>query len=245
MGVNNLRGNIVKPGSTSFVVVIWIAAGCGGGGDAVPLADLGTEMGGAVCGKMAECCTMAELEEELLGASNQQECEAFYAGFLGQLFVPVLQDSVAAGRLVYDGEAMRACLDAYGALACADLRTALATGPDGACDGAFTGQVALGGACATDLDCVSGFCDGDAVDFEGNVTMGTCIQAPGVGQACADGDCDEGLYCDYAGGAPTCQATLADGSGCGADGDCASGSCNGASGGQGGTCGPSMTCDGM
>lgn len=188
---------------------------------------------------------MAELEEELLGASNQQECEAFYAGFIGQLLIPVLEDSVADGRLVYDGGQMRTCLDALAAIECSELRATLESGPAGSCDDPFTGQVAIGGVCANDVDCVSKLCDGDQVDFEGNVTTGVCAQMPSNGQACVDNTCGDGLFCDNTGGSPRCQPKLADGSGCSSDDDCTSGSCNGASGGQGGTCGASMTCDGL
>lgn len=231
--------------SIGFVCSLVGSACDGGGGDAVPLGSLGTEMGATMCAKMVECCTMAELEEELLGASNQQECEAFYAGFIGQLLIPVLEDSVADGRLVYDGDQMRTCLDAIAAIECSELRATLESGPSGTCDNPFTGQVAMGGACANDLDCVSAFCNGDQVDFEGNVTMGVCAQMPSNGQACVDNTCGDGLFCDYTGGSPTCRPTLADGSGCSSDDDCTSGSCNGASGGQSGTCGASMTCDGL
>lgn len=231
--------------SLGFVCCL-VGSACGGGGDdAVALAELDTEMGATMCAKMVECCTTAELEEELLGASNQQECEAFYAGFIGQLLIPVLEDSVAAGRLVYDGEQMRTCLDALAAIECADLRAALESGPAGSCEDPFTGQVAIGGMCANDVDCVTELCNGDQVDFEGNVTMGVCAQMPSNGQACVDNTCGAGLFCDYAGGSPTCQPELADGSGCSSDDDCTSGSCNGASGGQSGTCGAPSTCDGL
>jgi hypothetical protein len=220
--------------------------GCegGGGGGAVPIAELGNELGAIVCPKMVECCTQMELEDELLGASNETECEAFYAGFLGQLLVPVLEDSVAAGRLVYDGEAMRTCLDAYAAIDCADLPAALHAGGPGGCTDPFMGQVALGGMCANDVDCQSNLCDGGSTDFDGNITYGTCAEVPAIGQACVDGDCGAGAFCDYA-SAQTCQAQLADGASCGADGDCASGGCNGRMNGQPGTCGPRMACDGM
>lgn len=239
-------GIIVKKHFAYVVLMSAVVSGCGGGGDdAVPLADLGTEVGATMCAKMVECCTQQELEMELLGASNEMECQAFYAGFVGQLLIPVLEDSVADGRLVYDGQQMRTCLDALAAIECADLRAALEEGPAGSCDDPFTGQVALGGACANDVDCQSKLCNGDQVDFNGNVTMGTCIQIPSNGQACVDGACGPDSFCDYSGGAPTCQARLADGSGCGSNDDCASGACNGAMNGQGGTCGAPMTCNGL
>jgi hypothetical protein len=225
--------------------------GCDGGGDAsggdpVPLSELGTELGAATCAKMIECCTMAELEERLLGASTLEECEAFYAAFLGTLLIPVLEDSVADGRLEYDGAEARQCVDTFAALDCAELSATLDRGPTAGCESPFTGKVAVSGACASDSDCVSHLCDGDRVDFEGNVTMGMCAEVPGNGEACVDGDeCGPGLYCDTSGIDDVCAPTLADGAACRFDDDCTAGACNGNEDGGIGTCGASMQCDGI
>jgi hypothetical protein len=181
----------------------------------------------------------------LLGAETLEDSELFSTAVLGALLVPVLEDSVAAGRLRYDGEAMADCLDGMAALECSGLRDGLRGGVAGACGDPFIGLVADGGACANDADCVSDYCNGDRIDFEGNVTeLGVCARLPGQGQPCLDGDCADGLRCDTGGGS-ICQPRLADGLTCSRDDDCTSDECVGAGGGAEGTCGPSMTCDGQ
>ncbi|HUQ04432.1 MAG TPA: Dickkopf N-terminal cysteine-rich domain-containing protein [Kofleriaceae bacterium] len=234
------------------LVIVSVLSGCDdggggdGGGDPVPLSDLAAELGAATCAKMVECCTVEELEDQLLGASTLEECEAFYLGFLGQLFIPVMEDSVADGRLRYDGDETRRCIDAVAVVECADFPATLRGGLAGSCSSPFTGLVELAGECANDADCVSTLCDGDRVDFEGNVTMGVCARRPGNGEACADGDeCGAGLYCDTSGASDLCAPTLADGTTCRFDDDCTAGSCLGNDNGGMGTCGASMACDGL
>lgn len=218
--------------------VVTLAPACGGG-DSVPLSQLGGAMGETICAKMVECCTTEELMAELLGASNEGECREVYAGIIGGLLVPALEDSVNAGRMTYDGEAMAACLDTLAGISCAELRSAVRSGIGDSCEDPFIGHVATGGVCAGDPDCTSGFCNGDSIDFDGNITYGACADVPAIGQPCVDGDCP-GLRCDRQ--TTTCAAKLADGETCTFDDDCASDEC--VDGGTGSTCGRSMTCDG-
>lgn len=222
-----------------LALVTSLAAACGGG-DSVPLSELGGAMGETICAKMVECCTTEELMEELLGASNETECRQIYASFIGGLLVPALEDSVNAGRTTYDGEAMAACLDTLAGVSCAELRGAVRSGIGDSCEDPFIGHVEVGGMCAGDVDCISGFCNGDSIDFEGNITYGACAAVPAVGQPCVDGDCP-GLRCDRQ--TTTCAPRLADGETCTFDDDCASDEC--VDTGSGSVCGRSMTCDGV
>jgi hypothetical protein len=215
-------------------------AGCGG--DSVPLSELGSEMGKTICAKMVECCTAEELMDELLGATNQTECEELYNGLIGGLVVPQLEDSVASGRMRYDGGRMAECLDDLAAIECSELRGAIRGGPGTSCADPFTGLVDIGGACAGDVDCISSFCNGDSLDFEGNVMFGVCAQLPSDGQPCVDDTCGPGLRCDRQ--LDTCAPALADGMDCTFDDDCASGDCVDSTTGNG-TCGRTMTCDGQ
>jgi hypothetical protein len=215
-----------------------------GGDEPVPLSELDDRLGATVCARMVECCTTQELMDELLGAENQAECEALYTGFVGQLLIPALEDSVANGRLLYDGTKLPECLDGLAALACPELRGAIHGGLGNACSSPFTGLVELGGTCAGDVDCISHFCDGDSVDLEGTITFGTCTQLPTDGQPCVDDTCGPGLRCERDSQTGTCGPTFADGVACTYDDDCTSGDCVGPSG-SAGTCGDSMTCDGL
>ena len=222
-----------------FASFIVFAAGCGGGSSSVPPDQLGTELGEVMCARMAECCTTEEFMEQTLGADSEEECRALYTGLVGGLLVPVLEDSIAAGRVVYHADRMGACLDTMAAMSCGEAVVAM--GGDtlwGGCEDPFEGQVAVDGVCASDWDCVSEYCSGDSVDFDGNITYGVCAEPPTVGMPCDDFDCAPGAYCDSGAGTPTCQALLADGSACGNEDECASGGC------EGGRCGPPTVCDG-
>lgn len=177
--------------------------------------------------------------EQTLGADSEAECRALFSGFVGELLVPVLEDSIADGRVVYHGDRMGACLDLMAAMSCDE--SAVAIEGDiiwSGCQDPFEGQVALGGDCAQDFDCVSEYCSGDSTDFEGNVTFGLCADYPAIGQPCDDFTCGPDAYCE-SGATPTCQALLSDGSACTDGEDCASSGCNG------GVCGAPTTCDGV
>lgn len=225
----------------SWLSLSLFAAACdGGGGGSVPPDQLGVEMGSAMCAHFAECCTVEEFMDQTLGAENEEECRALYAGFVGGLLVPVLEDSIAAGRVVYHGDRMAGCLDLMRSLSCSDFNELEAADSPWlvGCQDPFEGQVAIGGECANDWDCVSEYCSGESTDFDGNVTFGACANAPSIGQPCDDFECADNAYCE-SGPTPTCQALLSDGSACSSGDDCASGGC------EGSVCGPPTTCDGV
>jgi len=230
------------------IAVAVICSACGGGsgsgGDVTP-DELPAELAGVTCAQLTACCTTEEFMNEALGADSEQECRALFTGFAG-LLADVLNDSIAAGRVVYHGDRMADCIDAISTLSCTEFQQANGGPfPNGACQDPFEGQVAIGGECANDFDCTSEYCSGDMLDFDGNITFGACADAPLAGDPCDNNDCAEGAFCDFTAGMPTCEALLADGSGCTSDNQCASDSCNGADGGSPGTCGAPTTCDGQ
>ena len=220
-----------------FVYVsLFVLAACDSGGGSISPSDLGSEMADVMCPRLAECCTPAEFMEQTFGAENEEECRSFYTAFAGALLAPVLEDSIAAGRVVYHGDRMRDCFEAMAALPCgASVGEIGAQTPLTGCEDPFEGQVAIGGECAEDWDCVSEFCSGETLDFEGNVTFGLCAEPPAVGMPCDDFECAAGAYCD----AGTCEALLSDGSACSTGNECASDGCTG------GVCGAPTTCDGV
>jgi len=226
----------------AYLLLLGVAvAGCGGD-DGISLDELGQEMATVMCERLASCCTPDELREETFGSEDEAECVTVYTGLFDGLLVPVYQASLDAGRLSYDGTKMRACLDRIAALTCEDVaRGQVTEGTFAECDSPFTGHVADGEECATDLDCVSGYCSGDALMSDGTPIFGTCATAPGISTPCDGFECAEGLACVSG----TCIAPQPDGASCTSDPQCASGSCVGASGTEPGTCGPPMTCDGL
>lgn len=160
------------------IVILVGALGCDGGGG-VAVDELGADMGALMCGHFAECCTAEEFMEQTLGAEDEAECRTLYSGLFDQLLVPVLEDSIAAGRVVYHPDRMAECLDALAAMSCTEWNEANADDTTFAgCSDPFEGQVADGGDCAQDFDCVSEHCEGNSLDFEGNVTFGVCAAPP-------------------------------------------------------------------
>lgn len=226
--------------STVFAVVGLMACGGGGGSGGITVDNLAAELGEVTCEKLSACCTPQEFMDETLGADTVAECQALFTGF-GTILTNVMQDSIAAGRMIYHGDRMADCFAAIESASCIDFRTQQSGPfPGSACEDPFEGLVADGGQCANDFDCRSEFCSGDSVDFNGNVTFGTCGVAPAIGQPCDGDDCAEGAFCDFGPSGQTCTALLTDGSACNGDDECASGGCNGTPG----TCGVTTTCDG-
>lgn len=234
---------------TTLTAASVVLLACGGGGGSVELAELGNELAEASCSRSFECCDAAELMEQygFFDIETEAECVTVIAGFTQQFLVGQLEASVASGRVVYHADRMGACLDLMRSMSCEELATSmnseLVAGLG--CDDPFEGTVANGSACASDEECTSDFCDGESMDFEGNVTEGTCAAAPGAGTACSeDYECAEGAWCDVAAtDGPTCAAPQAAGADCSSDDECASGNCAGDDNAR--TCSDDLVCDGV
>lgn len=229
-------------------------AGCGGdddgsgGVDGGTAADAGTEAGPALdelgaalsealCPRMFDCCTSADLDEVFEEETGDEptdvpSCVTAVTTPLDEI-VAELADSVAAGRLQYSAGRMDLCLRAIGDISCESFAGVLddLTAFSACEEPPFTALVADGATCASDLECESGFCarDGDAVD--------ACAALPGEGDACPDSRCADGTYCDDIGA--TCLAQKQDGQACSAADECRSGDC------VDDICGASPICDGQ
>jgi len=224
------------------VITVIALAGCGGhgsGGGAVGLDQLGAQTAAAVCTKWAACCNAQELMDKAFGATSEADCETKFAALIDGLLVPVLQDSVANGRMVYHGDLMGDCLASYSDLTCVEFELAQdVSSGGGPCDDPFEGRVADGAACASDGDCISNYCSGDSIGTNNMINFGVCKVAPTAGTACDDFNCAGGAFCDNAG---TCQTLHADGDACTGDDECLHGRCDPATN----LCGVTTTCDGM
>lgn len=227
----------------SSLLAFSLLTACGGddsGSGAIALANLGDAMATSYCAKTFECCTMAETEQRFEGApvTDEASCRMFYAGFFNALAAD-FQASIDAGKLVYDGDAARQCVNALNAMACTDY--ARDDDPlSRECPDPFMGQVANDMQCKFDDECQSGYCEGDS-QFPAPGTPGTCKAAPTSGQACMDFTCADGLTCENG----VCTALKADGAACYDGAECQSGGCNGASQSTAGTCGAPTTCNGQ
>jgi len=222
-----------------LVATISILAACGGEDNgSISIEELPIESARISCAKLEACCTLEEFMDQTFGGSTIAECEQLYGG-LTSIIVPLLNDSVANGRMIYHGDRVADCFAQLEDQSCTEFQSQ--TSQDlGNCKNPFEPMVANGGVCGEDFDCTSGFCIGEEIDFEtSEITYGVCGDAPGAGQQCVDFDCAAGLYCDSG----TCATPQPDGAQCSGDDSCESGNCNQDLG-QPGTCGEITTCDG-
>jgi len=215
-----------------------LLVGCGGGSSSgpIPIDNLGTELAQASCSQMFACCTSAEIMQQFMNITydgqpitTEAQCEGFAGGLFAGLITPEYKASIAAGRIKYDGQAARDCLDAFVNLGCSAYAQ-LSGAESVACDKPFvTPEVGDGGACSQSYECTSDYCEGAR-----SGTDGTCKPKPTAGETCS-GTCAQGLYC-----AGTCQPLLANGAACTGDSQCTSNHC-----GSGVCADRAPVCDGM
>jgi hypothetical protein len=217
----------IHPGALALAMTLGVA-GCPGGKDPKP--DSG------VLALADYCAGIPELIGKVFA------CQHGDPTFLGSTVGCVAMEAeVAAGRLSYDGDRARACVDAWKAATCDALD---GVGP--ACDGILGGNVANGGVCLDDVECATGHCRVDAscpgvctayVGLDGDCSaagakcapdlycrIGRCAAPPAPakqGEACVTRSCASGLYCDP--GTKTCAPNKKSGSCADAPDACASG----------------------
>ena len=108
----------------------------------------------------------------------------------------------SGGTLTYDGTQIDACLAAVIGSGCP---LPVNANPP-ACQAAFGGKTAIGGACTVDEECGAGYCNG------GGTCPGVCAARGSVGAACVHTSaCGAGLVCALA----ICVTPASDGQACG------------------------------
>lgn len=213
---------------TLLISTLAIACGGddGGGGGNLGIDELGDTLGSTTCSKIFECCSDAEVMDMFDGIdppiTTAAECTQFYNALINGLFLGQVQDAVDRGTIVYHGDLAADCLAAFRALDCSELDS-ISDPPIDGCEEIFEGQLADDAECVTDLECVSGFCDGDSL----NGDPGVCRTRPGDGDPCTTFDCADGFYCDNSGAEGVCAPAQADGADCSFDEDCQSDNCDG------------------
>ncbi len=227
-----------------FAFLAAAAAACGGGSDGSPVAlvDLPNEAATAICQRVFNCCSAAELADELSGfdpvPTTVEECAAQVAQEISAE-LDAAEAGIMAGTITYDADLAGACVAGLGGLACG------ADQQDIECD-PFIGTVAIGAACASNEECVGGaYCAADVCAAEAVFELGdacpdgyctdgsacadgTCIAPPAVGEECPDFfTCEDGAFCDSNVTPAICTAERANGEACTGGSECESGNCDG------------------
>lgn len=220
------------------LVVCVLLVGCGGddGGSngSVAVDNLGMELALASCGLQFECCTDAEIMEQYMGLTyegqpitTEAQCieltNAFFTGFA----VTQYKESIAKGRMEYDGAAAADCIAVIGGLSCTDYSTGILEDAAPGCRPFLIPKVADEGACTQSYECISDNCEGASNPLGEPSTDGLCKPMPSAGQPC-DENCADGLYCDYdqTANMDLCKPLESDGTQCTFDDECASDHCD-------------------
>jgi len=171
-------------GAGLLVAGISSAMGCGSDGamETVPLTDLRTRGGAAVCGYLARCGAFPDATSCVRGSSVELQVYA----------------DLDSGKTGYDGQAAARCFAGYDKLGCslsaeADILSLVRT-----CAETIKGTVANGGACLNAGECVSQSCNVDGCNGN-SCCAGTCQDKIAAGGDCLPNGsvCVDGTYCRY------------------------------------------------
>ncbi|MBK7580029.1 MAG: hypothetical protein IPI67_07455 [Myxococcales bacterium] len=170
----------------STVCVSLLLGACGGDSDSglgskdVPIDDVPKLYADAVC-KVSEKC-LAGLAEVFSGGES---CRGNYETAIGEE-LPRIKQAIEAGRVVYDGKKLDACLSAIAKRDCG------ASGEPAECTAAIDGTVAEGGDCQLDAECKGG----NAYCKVGASCPGKCAPKELAGGPCKnESDCAGDLKC--------------------------------------------------
>src|SRR5262245_48463220 len=183
-------------GFAALIAALSAGIGCGGGGGDVTVSTYVQRSIDLVCEKSFECCDSTEIMARFgfFNVTTEAQCKSTLGAF-ANIGVNDLNASISAGRIKFDGDAASACLALFEGLSCAEFSStdseqmAVAAG----CTNPIQGQVANGGACSDDDECVSENCVGASDDPP---TDGMCEALPDAGAEC-DSDCAPGYYCQF------------------------------------------------
>lgn len=132
---------------------------------------------------------------------TRETCLAAELGSVGQFDVdPNVVAAIYGGHIVYNGSAVKACIDSIAARSCDTTeQSARTVSPE--CSSFFRGTLMAGEGCYIDEECISQRCSGES---GGTCSQGNCIgdTAPVVvpaqiGDSCSSfAGCVTGAYCD-------------------------------------------------
>ena len=184
-----------------IAVALTLLTGCGK--SPVASSDFAREYAEASCAQSGRC--------NLLDGAVIAACEASVGAVLGD----DVQRGIAAGRIRYDGDLARSCIDGIRGAPC--LRDGLPDAVQADCLAAVSGTVATGGACMGLFECAGGLC----VPETASACPAACPTVLGRGASCAlhqGPECDlrQSLACIQG----QCRPPGRDGDACDTDLDC-------------------------
>jgi hypothetical protein len=176
-----------------LVIAAIVLTGCGPG--SVTLDDYPEAARGAYCSYMAECGVVEDVET----------CLATNIGFdftindLDLRLSASRRAAIAMGKIRYDGESAKRCLDALGVARGCDPTAEISRVRPDECLEIFSGRLHGDEECARDDECISRQCE--VADCEDACCTGVCVgDSPPVraqlGESCEVAECDNGLFCD-------------------------------------------------
>ena len=128
-------------------------AGDAGGTPVVPLAEVPGEFAGAICDALETCVGMRKLAD----ITGGEDCEARLKAELEAGELAYIDDSITAGRVLYNPSKLEECLDGIREMSCDVVSD---TYPD-ACVDVLAGNVPLDDECAISSECEgTAFCSG-------------------------------------------------------------------------------------
>jgi len=168
--------------------------------------DMPHEMAIMLCNLLARCNPNSVLSTPAYAQQCLSETEKEFA----DQSIPGLNAAIAAGKVMYDGTKIRACLDVYPQLACDYSNVSVL---DAACGNIWGGTVAVGGVCNSSFECASSSITSTCKSST-SACPGVCTARSGVGEACpGTDDCLENLACDTTD--HICKVPLKSGDACG------------------------------
>jgi hypothetical protein len=166
-----------------------LTGACGGDSDSgiedasVPIKDVPKLYAGAACKAFGAC--FGPVFEIFLGGES---CESSYETAISDE-LPRIEQSIAAGKVVYDGKKVKACIAAIEARGCS------MEGEPPECTAALDGTVEVDGDCELNAECKGG----DTYCKVGAACPGKCAKKELAGADCgSDDDCAAGLQCSKA-----------------------------------------------
>ena len=173
----------------------------GTGGSApvvVPLAEVPAEFAGAICDALEDCVGTRKLSD----IAGGEDCKARFTAELEAGELAHIDDSISAGRVLYNPDQLAECLEGIRGMGC-DVVTD--TYPE-ACVEVIAGNVGQGEECA-----ISSECEGTAFCAGRLECPSTCQPLLAEGDEClSDDECGDDLVCDG-----TCIALAGEGDDCG------------------------------